>query len=478
MALIDRLLDRYHMRKRGWQVLEFMAAARYPQAMTPRAWREVRSMRRAIARAWHLSGSGSQAFREHAVPEVSVVIPAFNQWGLTRRCLASLSESSAAHRLEVIVVDDCSTDETAASLRGVAGVRVITNARNEGFNRAASLGARAAQGRYVVFLNNDTVVLPGWLDGLLAAMSDADVGAAGSKLVFPSGRLQEAGCLVWSDGSSLMLGRWRSPADAGYDFLREVDYCSAASLMVRSDVLREVGYFDERFAPAYFEDADLCFSVRARGLRVVYAPASAVAHVEGQSHAGGFAYGAANVRGPAHQQRNRGLFVEKWREELRAHLPRPQRPDVREVWGSHSGTGVRVLVCDQRWGDPTNPISEATYQRFHELARSTSRVTLLTAGAGPSRGAGRLQDAGVEVVRGNTAARGRFVRGRAGFYDIIVVRGARSRTPATATLRRHNPHAFVAFNPHELEGARLRGTVGGASGRDALTWLFANTDEQ
>jgi len=456
MELTDRLLDRYHMRKRGWQVLEFIAAARYARSLTPGALKDVREMRKAVKRSTK-ARSGQCLFSLVSAPTVSIVIPVFNQWHLTHQCLASLSECIARSQAaaEVIVVDDHSTDGTPEGLRQVVGVRVLTNPENIGFNRAATRGAREARGQYVVFLNNDAMVLPGWLDGLLAAMGHDRVGAAGSKLVFPSGRLQEAGCLVWNDGSSIMVGRWRSPAAAEYEFLRDVDYCSAASLMVRADSLREVGFLDERFSPAYFEDADLCFSLRARGERVVYAPASVVVHIEGQSHVGGSGPAATNARDTAHQLRSRRLFVQKWADALRDHVPPPPRPATHEIWGSRRQVLPRVLVCDQAVDGGAHPSSVQAQTALRGLTLTTSRITLFVTEEGSLQMTRSLQGAGVEVVCGAGRRFARFVRRRANFYDVVIVRSTTSFERWMPSVKRHLPGAVLALESHELDGARL-----------------------
>ncbi len=202
-------------------------------------------------------------------PEVSIVIPVYNKWAYTAACLRSLAETSCAAGFEVIVVDDQSTDETAQRLPAVNGLVHLRNEQNLGFVGSCNRGAEQARGRYIVMLNNDTQVLDGWLDALLETFERyPDTGLAGARLVYPDGSLQEAGGIVFRDGSGWNYGRDDDPDRPDYQFVREVDYCSGACIMLPTGLFRELGGFDSHYAPAYYEDTDLAFRVRARGLKV------------------------------------------------------------------------------------------------------------------------------------------------------------------------------------------------------------------
>ncbi|HYN77654.1 MAG TPA: glycosyltransferase, partial [Lamprocystis sp. (in: g-proteobacteria)] len=218
-------------------------------------------------------------------PEVSVIVPTYGQHDATFTCLKSIAANTDGLSYECLVVDDHFADPLAEALALVSGLRIVRNDENLGFLRSCNRAAAAARGQYLVFLNNDTQVLPGWLDALLrTAKSAPDVGAVGAKLIFPNGRLQEAGGIVWKDGSAWNWGRGQDPEDPRFQYVRQVDYCSAACLLVPATVFAAVGGFDERYAPAYYEDTDLCFALHARGLRVIYQPAAQVVHFEGVSH--------------------------------------------------------------------------------------------------------------------------------------------------------------------------------------------------
>jgi GT2 family glycosyltransferase len=264
-------------------------------------------------------------------PLVSVVVPVFDRFAATVRCLASIASARDETPFEVIVADDASRDETAAVLGAVAGLHVSTSPRNMGFVRNCNRAAGAARGRYLMLLNNDTWVLPGWLDALVATFeAHPDCGLAGSMLLFPDGTLQEAGATLRHDGTVDNIGRGASSSDPRYAVLRDVDYVSAAAVMVPADLWRRLGGFDERYAPAYYEDVDLAYRIRACGLRTLYQPASRVIHWEGLSHGSG-------DRARRLIEANRPVFVARWRQQL---PPRPAMPKRWIDWASRRLRGV------------------------------------------------------------------------------------------------------------------------------------------
>jgi GT2 family glycosyltransferase len=273
---------------------------------------------------------------------VSVIVPAFNRWHYTNAALRALAASrDPAIEMEVIVVDDGSTDPTAELLAACDGVRTIRLDRNGGFVAASNAGAAAARGRYLHFLNNDAIVTPGWLAPLVETLElNASVAAAVSQLRYADGTLAEAGGVIWRDGRGSNYGRGDSPGDWRYASARDVDYGSAASLMVRATAFAQAGGFAPEFAPAFYEDADLCFRLRERGGRVVYQPRSVVYHAEGISY-------GSNARPDARalQERNRSVFVEKWAQRLSEHVePDPAVIDraARRLGGTRT-----MLVVDE-----------------------------------------------------------------------------------------------------------------------------------
>ena len=272
-------------------------------------------------------------------PRASIIVPVYNQLHMTLGCLRALADSGDATAFEVIVVDDGSSDATPELLPTVPGLVFHRNAKNLGFIGACNAGAAKARGEFLVFLNNDTTVQPGWLDALLATFERyPDTGLAGSKLVYPDGRLQEAGGIIFADGSCWNYGRFEDPAHPRFNFVREADYCSGASIAIRRELFEDLDGFDAFYTPAYYEDTDLAMRVRARGLKVRYQPASVVVHHEGATSGTDTGSGVK-----AYQVANQAKFLERWREVLaREHLP----PSAGAEIASERGRKRRVLVLD------------------------------------------------------------------------------------------------------------------------------------
>ena len=247
-------------------------------------------------------------------PRVSIIVPVHGKLPYTLACLRSIARHGAQAPFEVIVVDDASPCDDAATLARIDGLTVLRNPHNLGFIGSCNAGAATARGKFLCFLNNDTQVTPDWLDALLRCFAErTDCGIAGSRLVYPDGRLQEAGALVFADGSCWNLGRFEARGQPAHGYRRETDYVSGAALMIDSALFRRLGGFDSRYAPAYYEDVDLAFAVRQAGRHVYYEPASTVIHCEGISSGTDLSSGIKQ-----HQVTNQGRFVEKWSAALTA----------------------------------------------------------------------------------------------------------------------------------------------------------------
>ena len=248
-----------------------------------------------------------------AEPIVSVIIPTFGQVDYTLRCLASISVHAPRTAIEVIVMDDAYPGPEICRLREkVDGIRLVRNPQNRGFLLTCNAAARLAKGQYLFFLNNDTEVLPGAIDALADHLHEnAEAGMVGSKLLYPDGRLQEAGGIIWNDASGWNWGRYQNPDRPEFSYRREVDYISGAAIMVRRSVFAELGGFDPEFSPAYYEDTDLAFRIRALGLKVVYEPRSVIVHHEGVSH------GTDTESGiKAYQVANAARMRSRWQDVL------------------------------------------------------------------------------------------------------------------------------------------------------------------
>ncbi|MFA5321617.1 MAG: rhamnan synthesis F family protein, partial [Smithella sp.] len=270
-------------------------------------------------------------------PAVSVILVLFNQAELTFHCLQSL-QFMLDVPAEVIIVDNASTDHTAALLDRVDGARILRKSDNLHFLRGVNAGAEIARGKHLLLLNNDTRVKAGSIASAYQRLEEEkSIGAVGGKIVLLDGTLQEAGSIIWRDGSCLGYGRGRDPGDAEFQFLRDVDYCSGCFLMVRRDLFERLRGFDKEFAPAYYEETDLCMRIRQAGFRVVYDPNVEVMHFE---------FGSSANSAFALQQRNRNIFTERHRSALAAyHMPSDSRHLDARMRMRHKR---RVLVVDDR----------------------------------------------------------------------------------------------------------------------------------
>lgn len=275
-------------------------------------------------------------------PLVTIVIPVYNNWWVTYRCLRALQSNSDSTPYEVVVVDDASSDQTMDALQSIRGITVVRNLTNAGYltstNRGANLSSKSS--KYLLLLNNDTEPVDGWLDSLYRAIEkDERVGIVGSALIYPNGVLQEAGGQIFAGGNAWNLGRGANPLSALFAFAREVDYCSAASVIVRKTFWVEAGGFDSRYIPAYCEDSDLALAAWSLGYKVMYEPKSWVIHHEGLSH------GKSTDSGLKKYQiaNNRKLFA-KWETDLRNHW---EDVGVPRFEATRDSKGI-VIICDRQ----------------------------------------------------------------------------------------------------------------------------------
>lgn len=370
-------------------------------------------------------------------PRVSIIVPVFNAYRVTVNALRALHAHSAGVAYEVIVGDDGSTDLTTSLTQRLRGVQVSLTPRNLRFLGNCNLAARRARGEYLVFLNNDTVVTRGWLEALLAPFAQADVGITGPKLLFADGRLQEAGGIIWRDASGWNFGRADDAAKPAYNYLKEVDYVSGACLAIRRSLWRSLGGFDERFAPAYYEDADLCFAARAAGFRVVYQPHSVVYHFEGVSNGRDLSQGVKR-----HQVSNQRVFRDKWQAVLDTeHAPNGQR--VLQARDRSGGKPCVLLIDHYVPHYDRDAGGRSTLQYLELLLRLGCRVQFMGANFFPHEPyTRRLQSMGVEVLVGESIAR-------------RLDQWLAEHAPAIDEIFLHRPHVAEQFLAH-LEAMRPR----------------------
>ncbi|MEY4850449.1 MAG: hypothetical protein RLZZ331_1453 [Pseudomonadota bacterium] len=387
-------------------------------------------------------------------PDASVIIPVYNNVLDTLICVASLLELEEAHDFEVIVADDGSSDATAALVGAIGGcMRHLRQPQNLGFLGNCNSAAMQASGRHIILLNNDTLVFPSWLDGLLDPFAQFDrVGLVGSKLINWDGTLQEAGGIFWRDGSAWNFGRNQDARAPEYGYLKDVDYVSGASIAVPASVWRDLGGFDPAYTPAYCEDSDLAFRLRDAGYRTLYNPTSEVLHHEGRSHGRDVTSGIK-----AYQVTNQKRLFERWRPELE----RDHYPNAHNVLRARdrSFNKRHVLVIDHyvpQWDKDAG--SRTIYQYMKLLIDTGCAVSFWPDNLWRDpKYTPILQQLGVEVIYGPRFVNGfsDFMKERADLYDMVFVSRPNVANRYLADIRRHS-NARIVYYGQDVHFLRMQ----------------------
>src|SRR5450830_670518 len=383
------------------------------------------------------------------VPRYSIVIPVYEQHLYTFNCLKSLGEHTDLSDVEIIVVDDASPNPAAQALPDLQGVRLVRNPQNLGFIGSCHHGADLARGDMLVMLNNDTQVTPGWLAALQWVFDTrSDAGLVGARLVYPNGTLQEAGGILWQDGSAWNWGRGDDPERPIYNYLREADYCSGACLAIMRSDWVALGGFDRAYTPAYYEDTDLAFRVRAAGQRVYYQPQCTIVHYEGISS------GTDETQGvKRHQVINKEVFFKRWEGVLKHHRlngVEPQREVDREA-------RARVLVVEACMITPDQDSGSVRMLAILELLVEQGCKVSFVADNLECRQpyVAQLQRAGVEVWFApyiNSVAQLLEQRGK--LYDTILFCRHYIAAPYMGRIREWAPQARIVFDTVDLHYLR------------------------
>jgi GT2 family glycosyltransferase/glycosyltransferase involved in cell wall biosynthesis len=386
-----------------------------------------------------------------STPTASIVIPVYDQFAHTLACLRALAAHPPAIPFEVIVVDDGSRDETVEALPQILGVRYHRRAANGGFIAACNDGASLARGETLVFLNNDTLPQPGWLEALLDTFIDEPgTGLVGAQLLYPEGRLQEAGGVVFADGSGWNYGKFESPEDPRFAYLRDCDYVSGAAIAIPCALFAALGGFDTRYAPAYYEDTDLAFAVRAAGHRVVYQPAARVIHVEG-----GTAGTDTSVGMKAYQVRNRATFAAHRADALASHLPANAVPTPALLHRRQK----QILLIDAQTPRPDHDSGSLRLVNLMRLLREEgAHVVFLPADRHRVEPyASQLQRIGIEVWHAPFAARApAWLHEHGHRFDAVMVSRHYVASEFIPLIRAHAPQARLIFDTVDLHYLRER----------------------
>jgi O-antigen biosynthesis protein len=384
-------------------------------------------------------------------PLLSIVIPVFNQSGYTLNCLRSITDVLEHSRLkaEVIVVDDCSTDDTQEMLDRFTGIHVISNETNSGFIDACNCGAAEARGEYLLFLNNDTLVRNGCFEELIETFRlKPEAGLVGAKLLYPDGRLQEAGGIIWNDASGWNYGRLDDPDKPEYCYLREVDYCSGACIAIPRKVFQQLGGFDTHYRPAYCEDSDLAFRVRQAGFKVYYQPLAQVVHFEGITS------GRDTARSvKSHQVGNQQKFFEKWSETIANY----GQPAANLYSAKERHVSKRILVLDACVLTPDQDAGSLTVFNHIRIFQSLGyKVTFAPDNLHrDEKYTANLQRIGVECLYWpHTRSIKSHLEAYGSYYDIVFVARVGVAEKHTDDVRAYCRRAKIIFDTEDLHFVR------------------------
>jgi GT2 family glycosyltransferase len=383
---------------------------------------------------------------------VSVVMVLYGGWKVAVRAISALEENTETG-FELIIVDNASPDDSLARVEEhVEGATIIRNESNRGFGGASNQGAEAACGRYLCFLNSDAIVEPGWLPPLLETLAEPEVGAVVPMYLNENGTVQEAGSVVDSIGHAHAVGRDGDPSDFQLRFPREVDFGSAACMLVPTELFREVGGFDEIFTPGYFEDTDLCFRLHERGLRTIYEPDSRVVHL---LHGSGTSQSARET-----MERHRGIFVERWGERLarRPRIIEAATDPIQMLQARDAEALDRFLVIDDRVPYTDRGSGDPRMARLlGEMAAlwPSARITLLAeSGRDAERYAEPLLRQGIEIVCPPVDWQ-RWFEERRFHYGVAIVSREQNVGRFEGLLNLTQPQALRVFDSEALTFQRL-----------------------
>jgi len=415
----------------------------------------------------------STAVRARGKPDVSIVIPAYGQLAYTLNCIHSLITHRSRYSAEILIIDDASPDRSGELLPRLQCVRYHRQKANGGFIQSCNTGGELAAGRFVVLLNNDTRVSSGWLDMLIGSFDLwPEAGLVGSKMHYADGSLQEAGGIVWRDGSAWNYGRNDDPNRPQYSYARQVDYVSACSVALPTRLWRDVSGFDPHFRPAYCEDVDLAFRLRSRGREVWFQPQSRIVHYEGKTSGTNTATGVKS-----YQIINTKKLYLRWRESLARH----NRFGEAAYFERERSVLKRILVIDAT--TPTPDQDAGSVQTFMALQACISlgyKAQFVPADNWlyQPKYTGALQAIGVDCAFAPyEVGFENYIRRYGWLFDVILAYRVGVVEKVLPLIKIHAPQAPVMFHLADLHYLRME-RAAQVSGDDEMRYAASLMKER
>ena len=384
-------------------------------------------------------------------PLISIIIPTFNAVNLLQQNLTSIEALSTYPNYEIIIVTN-NLDKKSEMRKFLSTLkhRVYIFESEYSFSSINNFAVTKAMGDYLLFLNDDMqIISKNWLEALLKLALQKNVGAVGGKLLFPNGKLQEAGGIIWKNGNSWNYGRNKDPDNPMFNFVREVDYCSGSCLFIKKDLFEKIGRFDSRYKIAYAEDSDLCMKIKNLGLKILYQPLSSLIHYEGSTSGTDVNKGIKS-----NQIENQKIFYKKWKKELLQHGDDSQE---NSYFASNRKKGLHILYVDHYIPEIDKDAgSQTAFFTISVLSYMGHKVTFWPENLHKSEPyLTELQQRGIEVIYGHQNFE-KFLKERGHIFSIAILCRPHIAINFIDALKQHAPYCKIIYEASDLYHVALQ----------------------
>ena len=382
--------------------------------------------------------------------KISIIIPTYNQLEALKRNLSSIKSKTTYKNYEIIIVTN-NLDENSDMRKYLKTIddQVYVYPEYYSFGGMNNFAASKAQGEFLLFLNDDIeVVSPNWLEAFLSLALNESTGAVGAKILSSNGKLQDTGGIVWKNGNAWNFGRFHDPNEPKFNYVRDVDYCSGSCLFVKKEIFEKIGGFDRTFDPAYWEDTDLCYSIRKLGYQILYQPLASLIHYEGLTQ------GTSTSQGlKSHQVENQKKFQDKWKTVLDTHL---EDSSENSFFERDRREGLNILYIDHYIPEPDRDSgSLRTFGILGILSHMKNKVTFWSDNQKFTIPyATELQQKGIEVIYKNKDFE-KFIDERKNLYDVAILVRPYISVKYIDSIKKKMPNCKIIYDTIDLHYLRL-----------------------